>query len=197
MRSLLTLASAALLLVLSLAPTQAAPQRFGSFVVFDAPEYILLDGDISANTASDFRRALAARPKAKVVALQSNGGYVDVALKVAGMIRSRGLSTAIPGNFTCYSACAYLFFAGKEHIVRGKLGVHRVGEANGTASAGADAYYQSVKPQIQRYLPKNVMKYLESTPTSSMHVFSRKDIAALGLNRGSSSSLAGKFAATQ
>ncbi len=196
MRNILSLAAAALLVALCQVPAQAA-QRFGSFVVFDAPEYILLDGEIDGGSAADFRRALAARPNAKVVALRSEGGYVDEALKLAGTIRSRGLSTAVPGNFYCYSACAYLFFAGKEHIVTGKLGVHRVGEADGSASAGADAYYKIVKADIQRFVPKNVMRFLESTPSTSMHVFSRKEIAALAINRGSSTSLAGKFAATQ
>ena len=196
MRSILSLAVAALVVAFCQLPAQAA-QRFGSFVVFDAPEYILLDGDIDGGSAADFRRALAARPNAKVVALRSYGGYVDEALKLASAIRSKGLSTAIPGNFHCYSACAYLFFAGKEHIVTGKLGVHRVGEADGSASAGANEYYNLVKGDIQRFVPKNVMRVLESTPTASMHVFSRKEIAALGINRGSANSLAGKFAATQ
>ena len=196
MRSILSLALAALVVALCQIPAQAA-QRFGSFVVFDAPEYILLDGEIDGGSAADFRRALAARPNAKVVALRSDGGYVDEALKLASTIRSKGLSTAIPGNFHCYSACAYLFFAGKEHIVTGKLGVHRVGEADGSPSAGADAYYQTVKTDIQRFVPKNVMRFLESTPSTAMHVFSRKEIGALAINRGSSKSLAGKFAATQ
>lgn len=196
MRSILSLAVAALVVAFCMVPAQAA-QRFGSFVVFDSPDYILLDGEIDGGSVSDFRRALSARPKATVVALRSAGGYVDEALKLASTIRSHGLSTAVPGNFHCYSACAYLFFAGKEHIVTGKLGVHRVGEADGSASAGADAYYQTVKGDIQRFLPKNIMRFLESTPSTSMHVFSRKEIGDLAINRGSSTSLAGKFAATQ
>lgn len=196
MRSLLSLAAAGLLLALSHMPSQAA-ERFGSFVVFEAPEYILLDGDIDSGSAADFRRALAARPNAQVVALRSDGGSVEGALKLASAIRSRGLSTAIPGNFHCYSACVYPFFAGREHIVTGKLGVHRVGEAGRGASSDADAYYQMVKGDIQRFVPKNVMRFLESTPTASMHVFSRKEIVALGINSGSSKSLAAKFASTQ
>jgi len=195
-KSLLSLATAALLLAMTLVPSQAA-QRFGAFVVFESPDYILMDGDITASATSDFRKARAARPNAKVLALRSAGGYVDDALKLAGAVRGSGISTAIPGNFYCYSACAYLFFAGREHIVTGKLGVHRVGEPDGSGSRDADAYYQVVKNDIQRFVPKNVMPYLESTPTESMHVFSRKEIAALKINRGSSSSLAARFAATQ
>jgi len=196
LRSVFALASAVLFLALSLVSAQAAPsaQRFGSFVVFPSTDYIMLDGDLNDRAVSDFRRALKARPNAKLLVLRSAGGYVDVGLDVAAMVRSRGLSTAVPSNMHCFSACTYIFFAGRDHVVTGKLGVHRVGEADGSASAGADAYYRSVKGQIQRFVPKNVIKYMESTPSTSMHVFSRKEINALSINKGGSGSFARQFA---
>jgi hypothetical protein len=189
----MSLATAILLLILSQMPANAAPQRFGAFVVFDAPDYILMDGDFTDTSLADFRRAMQARPKAKLLVLRSEGGYVDVALGVASAVRRYGLSTAVPNNFYCLSACAYVFFAGRDHVVTGKLGVHRIGELGRGATASADAYFESVRGDIQRFVPKNVMKYMVSTPATSMHVFTRKEIEALSINRASAGSIATKF----
>jgi hypothetical protein len=194
LKRIFSLAAALILLALTNLPAQAAPQRFGPFIVFDTPDYIMMDGDFLDGAVQDFRRAMKARPKAKLLILRSSGGYVDVALDIAAAVKSRGLSTAVPNNMHCYSACVYVFFAGRDHVVTGKLGVHRVGEINGQSSTGADAYFQTVRRDIERYVPKNVMKYLVSTPTTSMHVFSRKEIKALSINRAGSNSIAAKFA---
>lgn len=194
MKRIFALAAAFVMLALTNLPAQAAPQRFGAFIVFDSPDYIMMDGDFLDGAVQDFRKALKARPKAKLLVLRSSGGYVDVALDVAAAVKSRGLSTAVPSNMHCYSACAYVFFAGRDHVVTGKLGVHRVGEMNGQGSAGADAYFAAVRGDIERYVPKNVMKYLVSTPVTSMHVFSRREIKDLSINRAGSNSIASKFA---
>ena len=194
MKLILSLVAAVVVSVLSLAPASAAPQRFGSFVVSDSPDYILFDGSFVLTTLADFRRAMLARPEAKLLVLRSKGGEVDSALAVAASVRRFGFSTAVPSGYHCYSACAYVFFAGREHVVTGKLGVHRIRESGSTGSRAADVYFESVRGEIERFVPKNVMKYMVSTPPTSMHVFSRKEIEALSINRASPGSIATKLA---
>src|SRR5687767_2758035 len=87
--------------------------RFGQFSVDPAdPTVILLNGEIGETAVLDFRRALAAFPDVNTLVLNSPGGVVVNALLIADMAHERGFSTYIPPKAGCYSACAYIFFAG-------------------------------------------------------------------------------------
>jgi hypothetical protein len=182
------LAAAALVLAVLATGSAYANERIGDFVVYSkASDIIALDGEIDAGTMRDFHRALKARPNTRVILLESPGGYVDEALSLAAEIRRLGLNTAIPKNFGCYSACSYLFFAGKEHVVRGELGVHAVAEQGGRP--GAPVYDGDVRMALKRYgAPASVITAMASTPSSDMHVFSAKEISAFELNRAAAGS---------
>ena len=175
-----------------------AAERIGDFVVYEgAEDVIVLDAEIDSGTIGDFRRALAARPNAKIVVLQSDGGYVEDALQLASQISARGMSTAIPRGFGCYSACAYVFFAGREHVVRGELGVHHVTAGLYNNASAADTYFKGVEQRLKRYrIPAGVIKAMVSTPPNDLHVFTQAEIKALSINRVSGKgSLAAQYAA--
>jgi hypothetical protein len=174
----------------------AAAERIGDFVIYDdVKDAIVLDGEIDPGTVRDFKRALKVRPNAKIVVLSSPGGYVDDALRLAADIHRRGMSTAIPKGFGCYSACAYLFFAGREHVVQGELGVHQVSAEGYTG--GRDVYDGDVRQQLQSYgTPREVIRIMVATPPTDMYIFSRKEVARMAINRSSGKgSMAEKFAA--
>jgi hypothetical protein len=181
LRFLLLAALAAL--AISTVPATAT-ERIGSFLVYDdSSDVIALDGQIGLSTVQDFRRALDARPDATTVLLSSPGGYVDEALAIAREISRRGLSTSIPSGKRCYSACAYIFFAGRDHVVHGKLGVHSA-SAEGTGNA---VYFDDVSIQLERFgVPAGVMQAMLATSPQDMHVFSKTEIASLSINRVSS-----------
>jgi hypothetical protein len=190
-------AAAVLLALLCAAPAQAA-ERFGDFVVFESDRYaIALDGSIDETTVADFKRAMAERPSAQVVLLQSLGGEVGAALALAEEIGKRGLSTAIPRDLACYSACAYVFFAGRDHVVEGRLGVHQISAPGEGALGGAVAFYNRVKGELERIgVPAGVIRAMLKTRPDDIHVFSRAEIAAMAINRSSGEdSLAAKYAA--
>lgn len=176
--------------------TAARADRLGHFIVYpDRPDLIALDGLIDSRTVGDFHRALGARPHARIVLLQSPGGDVDIALELAAEIRKRGLSTAIPREFGCYSACSYLFFAGREHVVRGELGVHRVSATGWDEQRSGAVYDGDVRAALRSYgADAGVIRAMVTTPPSKMHVFSRREIAALAINRSRPQSLATKYA---
>jgi len=187
----LRLAVVALLGVMLATGTAVANERFGNFIVrSDHPDLIELAGPIDSRSVADFHRALAAQPGVRVILLKSPGGYVDEALKIAAEVRQLGLNTAIPRSGGCYSACTYLFFAGREHVVRGKLGVHQVSEEG---VAPGQAYDGDVRAALKRYgAPAAVLKAMAATPSSSLHVFSAREISTYALNRcakGSSTEL--------
>jgi hypothetical protein len=195
-KRVLLLAAAGLIALIGAIPVQAA-DRFGAFVIFNKwDDVILLDGEIDSSTPAEFRKALAARPKASVLILSSPGGVVPVALKLAAEIRRHKLSTAIPKGIGCYSACAYLFFAGRDRAVRGELGVHQVSSAGRRDRSGAAVYEAQVKAELARYgVPGGVLTKMLETSPDSMHVFSAKEIAALSINRGGKGSRASVIAA--
>jgi hypothetical protein len=183
----LLLAVTALLGVVLATGTAVANERFGNFIVrSDHPDLIELAGPIDSRSVGDFHRALSAQPGVRVILLKSPGGYVDEALIIAAEVRQLGLNTAIPKGAGCYSACTYLFFAGREHVVRGSLGVHQVSEKG--VAPGA-AYDGDVRAALRRYgTPSAVLKAMSSTPSSSLHIFSAREIAKYALNRCASGS---------
>ena len=170
-------------LVAFLAPAVTADERIGAFLIFDdMQDVILLDGEVGINTPLEFRRATAARPNAKVLVLGSPGGFVASALIVAGDVHSRGLSTVIPKGFGCYSSCAYIFFAGKERLAEGALGVHQmfgVDDPSGVQSTVSD-----VIEALELFdTPTEVVTRMFRTPSEDIYVFSAAELDSLNINR--------------
>ena len=164
----------------------SAPRTaFGAFTLPpDQPELIVLNADITSVTSLEFDRALAARPEARIVALNSPGGAVDSALTMAHKIHKLGLSTYVPPQMGCYSACAYMYFAGAGRQAAGELGVHQI------SSEVADVVFtQSTLGDVLDALElfgvaQPVISNMLRTPPDDMYVFSGAEIEALGINRG-------------
>jgi predicted metalloprotease len=55
--------------------------------------------------------------KQMIVTLVSYGGHIGPALQIGEHIRKRGMSTFVPGDRTCASACALIWLAGKQRTV--------------------------------------------------------------------------------
>ena len=93
------------------------------------PNALFLMQDISNNDSWELRRALRTHDVDTII-LASDGGSVAEGLRMAGIIFDKKLATYVP-NFPgvegCYSACAFMFFAGQDKQSDGRLGVHQVG----------------------------------------------------------------------
>ena len=81
-------------------------------------------GGIRAGSAKELERALQANPKIKVLRMNSGGGRVGEATRMARLVRERGLNTYT--SEYCLSAATLVFIAGKERVVAegAKLGFH-------------------------------------------------------------------------
>lgn len=83
-----------------------------------------LVGLITAQSVADFLNITRNRDIALFV-LGSPGGDLDAGIAIAELVALRGLVTQVPEEASCASACALIFFAGKERILDGRLGVHQ------------------------------------------------------------------------
>lgn len=98
---------------------------YGSFFqTKHAPNALFFIDEISANDSFEFRRALR-NHSIDIIVLLSPGGSVWEGLNMAGIISDKKLTTYIPYNGTCASACSYMFFAGDQRKANGRLGVHQ------------------------------------------------------------------------
>ena len=149
-----------------------------------APEIIALNAEITGTTPRDFERALALRPEARIVVLNSPGGAVGGALAMAEEIRRRGLSTFVPAGLGCYSACAYVYFAGRQRQADGELGVHQI-STDIDDLVSAQATLGDVLDALETFdVRQPVISFMLRTPPDDMHVFSAAEIADFGINRG-------------
>jgi hypothetical protein len=160
-------------------------RAFGSFLLVDgAPDIIALDGEITTNSPLDFRRALKARPDAKTLVLKSNGGVVSSGLLIAHEVKERGMNTVILPSMGCYSACAFIFFAGNDRHAAGELGVHQIWSETPDLSSAQTTLSDILEAMDEFGVPHEVVSIMLRTPASEMHVFTSDEIAALSINRG-------------
>lgn len=95
-------------------------------VALDASgETLTVEGILSAGVADSFEKVVAQAPKAKLVVLDSDGGRIFEALRMAEIIKARGLETRVEQN--CASACTFLLLAGKDRSAHrfAQIGFHQ------------------------------------------------------------------------
>ncbi|WP_187144375.1 PAN domain-containing protein, partial [Microvirga massiliensis] len=167
--------------------TRAETRTFGPFSVdLERPDTIHLSGAISDGAALDFRRALHAAPNPNLLILDSSGGNIQQALLIADDVFVRKIATLVPAEAECYSACAYIFLAGSDRQVEGKLGVHQI-----SAGAGPIGNIKSAQLAISDIIdvlarfntPVEILTRMFKTPSDEMYIFPPEEIARLGLNR--------------
>lgn len=164
--------------------TGGAPARGAFSLPEDQPDLIVLNADITDQTPTEFDRALAARPEVRIVALNSPGGSVDSALKMADEIHKRGLTTFVPRDMGCYSACAYVFFAGIDRQAEGELGVHQISSEIADLVL-AQTTLGDVLDAMQSFgVHQQVISHMLRTPPDDMYVFSPAELIEFGITSG-------------
>jgi peptidoglycan hydrolase-like protein with peptidoglycan-binding domain len=150
----------------------------------DQPDLIVLNAEIDEATPLAFRRALEARPAVRVLALNSPGGSVDAAVGMALEIRKRGLATYVPAEMGCYSACAYMFFAGTDRHAKGELGVHQI-SSDVADLVMAQTTLGDVIDALQSFgVHPQVISHMLRTPPADMYVFDAEELAEWGIEAG-------------
>jgi hypothetical protein len=107
-----------------------AERNYGSFILnTEIPNTLFFTNEIKENDSFELRKALRNHDIQNIV-LASPGGSVWEALNMAGIIFDKKLRTFVPEQGNCASACAFLFLAGHERLIDGKLGVHQTYSQN-------------------------------------------------------------------
>lgn len=150
----------------------------------DSPEVIALNGEIGATLVADFDKAVAARPDARVLLLNSPGGYVDDALVVAHKVKDRGMSTLVAKGMGCYSACSYIFFAGQSREVDGELGVHQISAEVADLVMAQTTLADVISALNEFEVKPSIINVMLKTPPEEMYIFNLDEIQSLGIERG-------------
>ena len=94
------------------------------------------------------------------------------------------MSTYIPRQQTCASACALLFFAGHDRLAEGRLGVHQMDDGGLSDASTLQFVLADQLDAFQRFdVPWTVTNYMLTTPPGEMHWISDYDLEELKLNR--------------
>jgi hypothetical protein len=150
----------------------------------DEPDLIVLNADITNTTPSEFDRALEVRPRARTLVLNSPGGDVDSALAMAREVHRLGLTTYVPDRMGCYSACAYVFFAGRDRWAAGELGVHQIYTEVADLVLAQTTLGDVIDALVDFGVHQPVISHMLRTPPDDMYVFSARELTDYAINHG-------------
>lgn len=122
--------------------------------------------------------------------LDSKGGSVDEALKMAELINK--LSRTVIVNGTCASSCSLLFMSGASRVVgqNGHIGLHRIyfnpEYYQNIPISKAKALYEKNEEQFKQRmlkygLPQNLFERMMRTSSDSIYWLSKSDIESIGM----------------
>ncbi len=164
-------------------------QQYGIFTYNPAlPRALTLQGEIGEDVMALLRQALREHPETGTLFLDSPGGSVFPALELGAALHDRGLATVVPEGAECASSCAYVFIAGKQRVLRGRLGVHQFSSPDGDAVV-PESETQGVIGEIVSYLrdfntPVIFILRMLDTPNDDMHWFTVTEISEGTMDTG-------------
>ena len=156
-------------------------EKYSPFLYFDDDTSLLiLAGEIDIRTSLNFKRFILEHGAPDVLLLNSPGGLVHLALDVALEIDQLGIETAIPEDFGCYSACAFMFLAGKNRYADGELGVHQISSENADLYDGQLTLADIIDVLNKFDTPPELFVPMLSTPPEEMYILSDAEISDFG-----------------
>lgn len=166
--------------------------RYGPFFFFpEKPEMLIYTGQVGANDLLNLKKALRENPTVSTLILSDNpGGLVHIGLVIAEEVYERGLNTYIPPEKYCASACSFVFFAGKNRIADGRLGVHQI-SAPELSGEQAQFGVSDIVATLPKYgVSADVLGIMFSTPAKDMYYFTPQEVVKYGINRSGNSQIA-------
>lgn len=166
--------------------------KYGMFILpDDMPDTIMLVEDITIAASADFFRALRARPEASRLVLISGGGSVYGALSIAFQVHERGMTTIVPAEGWCYSACAYIYFAGATRELPGELGVHQISTEGEISLSGAQTTIADILDALETFdVDPGILSVMFRTAPDDIHVFSADEVERFGIERSPEAGIA-------
>lgn len=159
----------------------------------ELPGVLFLDGDLTEDAGLAFLDAIIDHPETELLVLRSEGGIGTIGVGIAKMVAEIGLDTVIPHNAFCYSSCAFVFFAGSQHVALGELGVHQSSTVDPTPDpeGARQSTIRNVENWASNAVPLAVVLAALRTPPELIRTFDAEEIDALGIDVGTLTSLQG------
>jgi hypothetical protein len=164
--------------------------------------FFLLSGEIQKGDADKLAKVFIQYAGFEgLLTLDSPGGDVEEALRIASFVKALHLQTRVAGGGTCASACFFIFLAGIHHIAvgtkdgrmtRGSLGyigLHRpyfkLDSAKRSGSTDAEMRQHGVMQKSSDYLrnedvPQRLIDLMMSRPSNDIYWMTQDDIDQLG-----------------
>jgi hypothetical protein len=150
----------------------------------DDEHVLVIDGDLGANTAFNFKRTLNENPQVRTILLNSGGGIVSIGLDIAQLISNRRLDTWVPKEALCASACSVIYFSGVNRLAEGELGVHQIA-MNVESNTDVQSTASDMIEAFNRYgTHPNVFSAMLRTPPEKMYYFTGTEKILFNIQRG-------------
>ena len=117
----------------------------------------------------------------RLVRLQSPGGDINAAMRIGEMIRQAEVTTVVPLNSICASACVLLHVAGVKRMVVGRIGLHRTYSTVLTKTeVDAKRIREMLDTSVREYLkrmnvPEALLTSMNSTPPENVRWIDHSD----------------------
>ena len=145
------------------------------FIITYDPETLYFYGEVNSRLPFNLSRALEEFSNANTLELNSPGGDVHAGLEASRTIDRKGLTTKIAENSGCYSACAYLFFAGASRYAYGDLGVHQA-RSDTESNLFSQISVADILSILKDYdVNEEIYSIMFRTPPEEMYVFTEAE----------------------
>lgn len=148
--------------------------------VTERGDAISINGMLSAGTADRFEALIRDTPRAKTVLLQSDGGRIYEALRMAAVMRARGLDTRVDRH--CASACTLLLLAGKDRSAHrfAQIGFHQPDFPGISPTERREFVASNRKDYIAAGVEQGFVERVMATPPAEMWYPTHAELVAAG-----------------
>jgi hypothetical protein len=170
---------------LALSVSIADAAEIKSFNLKDDSVEISISGTIAPGDIDALRASVkAANDAGKLVSslrLNSEGGNLLEAVRVADWVKSAKISTKVAQSATCASACFLIFAAGetKYASIGSRIGVHGASE-KGVVSRAATTSMADVAKELD--VPWSIIRRMINTPPDEVEWLSVTELRLMGTN---------------
>lgn len=139
---------------------------------------VIVEGALGEGAASEVETILNATPGAKLLVLNSNGGRILEAERLAMHVKNRSLDTYVEG--ICASACTYVFLAGKDRAStpNARIGFHQPSFAGINREGQQMATERMMNTYRNANLPDTFIQKVSQTPPEGMWYPTRDELIA-------------------
>jgi hypothetical protein len=170
---------------LALSASVAAPAEIKSFNLKDGSVEISISGNIAPGDAdllkARIKEANDAGKRVTSLRLNSDGGNLLEAVRVADWVKSAKISTNVGQSATCASACFLIFAAGETKYAnyRARIGVHGAADKGVESRAATESMARVAK---ELGVPSSIIRRMVITPPSEVVWLNLVDLQSMGTN---------------